>query len=496
MAALDPRVCDRARRARDARFDGRFFVAVTSTGIYCRPICPAPSPLDKHVRYYPSAAAAAEAGFRPCLRCRPEASPGTPAWNGTSAIVGRAVRLIGEGALADGGVEPLAARLGVGPRHLHRLFVQHLGAPPVVVAQTARIEMAKRLIDETALPMTTIAHAAGFGSIRRFNDAFQRAYHRPPGAIRRALAHPPAGEGRTYRLRLAYRPPYDWNAILAFLAGRAITGVEAVDAGVYRRTISWKGDAGTLAVSHRARSNSLEVAIDLAAPAALPCVVGRVRTLFDLAADPHAIAAALRKDARLRPVVSRSPGLRLPGCWDPFEVAVRAVVGQQVSVRAASTIMGRLVERAGLAGPPLGSDGAPGRMFPTPEALANADLSGLGLTSARAATLTALAGAVATGAVRLDAGRDTDMLVGELTAIRGIGSWTAHYVAMRGLGDPDAFPAEDLGLRSGAARLAGTPHAPARRMTTRDLVAMAEPWRPWRAYAAMHLWHMLTPGEP
>jgi AraC family transcriptional regulator of adaptative response / DNA-3-methyladenine glycosylase II len=488
MAVLDPRVCDRARRARDARFDGRFFVAVTSTGIYCRPICPARSPRAEHVRYYPSAAAAAEAGFRPCLRCRPEASPGTPAWNGTSAIVGRALRLIGAGALGDDGIEPLAARLGVGARHLHRLFVQHLGAPPIVVAQTARVEMAKRLIDETALPMTVIAQAAGFGSVRRFNDAFLRAYRRPPTALRRAIADGGRRQDRTYRLRLAYRPPYDWDVLLAFLAGRAIPGVETVEPGVYRRTMTWNGQAGTVSVSNNPGSNALEVAIDTPDPTALPPVVGRVRVLFDLAADPSAIADTLQRDRSLRPLVKRRPGLRLPGCWDPFEVAVRAVVGQQISVRAATTIMGRIVERAGTR---LPGAATPASLFPSPGALAAANLAGLGLTAARAETLARLAAAVAEGVVRLDGSRDTAAFVEEMTALRGIGSWTAQYVAMRGLGDPDAFPAEDLGLRAAAGRLAnGTQEAAESRVSTRRLLEQAEAWRPWRAYAAMHLWNM------
>ena len=488
MDALDSRVCDRARRARDARFDGRFFIAVTSTGIYCRPICPAPAPLDKHVRYYPSAAAAAEAGFRPCLRCRPEASPGTPAWRGTSSIVGRALRLIGEGAIADGGVEPLAARLGVGSRHLHRLFVQHLGAPPIVVAQTARLEMAKRLIDETGLPMTTIAHTAGFGSIRRFNDAFQRAYRRPPTSLRRSLPLPAPGVGSPFRLRLAYRPPYDWPAMLEFLRARAVPGVEHVDGDTYRRTIAWKGSVGTLAVAHRPAARALDVLTDLPDPTSLPHIVGRVRVMFDLGADPHVIAETLRRDTGLCPVLLRHPGLRLPGAWDPFEILVRAIVGQQVSVKAATTIMGRLVARVGVPVPaPEGSRLV--AAFPLPAALASADLAGLGLTASRAQTLTRVAGAVAEGRVRLDGSLDHEAFVHQLVALAGVGLWTAQYVAMRGLGDPDAFPSGDLGLRSAAARLfSGNGHS-GTRPTGRALAARAESWRPWRAYAAMYLWH-------
>ena len=268
-------ICERARLARDARFDGRFFIAVTTTGIYCRPICPARSPRAAHVRYFASAAAAAEAGFRPCLRCRPEAAPGTPAWNGTSAVVGRALRLIGEGACAERGVDGLAAQLGIGPRHLHRLFVQHVGAPPVAVAQTWRLGFAKRLLDETTLPISQVALVSGFGSIRRFNDAFRQAYERPPSQVRRRRSLDAIrGEGRAYELTLAYRPPFDWPALLAFLAARATPGVEIVERDAYRRTITHRGSVGTIDVRPAPRRHALAVTIRFPDPASLPFIVG------------------------------------------------------------------------------------------------------------------------------------------------------------------------------------------------------------------------------
>lgn len=478
------RVCERARLARDARFDGRFFIAVTSTGIYCRPICPARSPRAANVRYYASAAEAAEAGFRPCLRCRPEAAPGTAAWRGSSALVGRAVRLIGEGACVDGGIDGLAARLGIGPRHLHRLFVQHVGAPPVAVLQTWRLGFAKRLLDETALPVTQVAMVSGFGSIRRFNDAFRAAYQRPPSQVRRRAAASldtgdRADRPRPYALTLAYRPPYDWPALVTFLASRATPGVEAVEGGVYRRTITHRGATGTLAVRKLA-SHALGVTIVFPDAAALPYIVARVRTMFDLSAEPAAIAGAFERDAQLGPLVRARRGLRIPVAWDPFELAVRAIVGQQVTVRGATTLMGRLAARLGA---PAG-DGA--CAFPSAEALAEASVADLGVTSARAHAIRTLAREAADG--KLFTGQEPAEVVRALVALPGIGEWTAQYIAMRGLGDPDAFPTGDLGLRIAATDAS----AGEARISSGALSEMAERWRPWRAYAAMHLWQSLS----
>jgi AraC family transcriptional regulator of adaptative response / DNA-3-methyladenine glycosylase II len=469
-AQLDERACERARLARDARFDGRFFIGVTSTRIYCRPICPAPSPKPQNIRYYASAAAAAEAGFRPCLRCRPEASPGTPAWLGASSTVSRALKLIGESALDGGGVDDLADRLGIGSRHLRRLFLRYLGATPVAVAQTRRVHFAKKLIDETDLPLTQIAMAAGFGSIRRFNATFQNLYERAPSELRRTRVGAPrtgvnGHDGHTsgdYTFRIAYRPPYDWKSILDFLAARAIPGVETVNEEEYRRTISLDGRAGTIAVrpARPNKGNHLELQIRFPDPAALFRIVERVRSIFDVGADPAAIARRLQVDPRLKRVLRAHPGLRVPGCWDGFEMAVRAILGQQVSVKGASTMAGRVAAECGSPTP----DGV---LFPSAEKLAAADLTRVGVTRQRAASIRGLAQAVASGEVRFDGAIDPEEFESRITRIKGIGAWTAQYIAMR-LGEPDAFPAADLYLR----RAGGD----------------SEKWRPWRAYAAMYIW--------
>ncbi len=475
---LDRRALDRARQSRDARFDGKFFIAVTSTRIYCRPTCPVPSPKRANIRYYATAAAAFEAGFRPCLRCRPEAAPGSPAWQGTSAVVRRALRLIDDGLLDEGTVPGLAARVGIGPRHLHRLFVRHVGAPPVVVAQTHRLHFAKRLIDETDLPMTEIALAAGFGSLRRFNHVFRTTYGRSPRELRRRRSTTAiASVGDDVVLRLSFRPPYDRAQVRDFLAARAIPGVERVDERGYARTVAAGGSHAIVGVRPLEEENALELRLRGAAPASLFQLSSVARRTFDLGADPAPIAATLRADARLGPLLKARPGLRIPGAWDPFECAVRAVLGQQVSVAGARTLAGRLVARAGkhLAGDASGLT----HLFPPPEALAERDLSGLGILPARAAAIRALACAVLDGAV--DFGGPAPEVMAALEALPGFGAWTAQYVALRALGEPDAFPAADLVLRRAAAG-GGSP------LTARALAARAEAWRPWRGYAAFLLW--------
>jgi AraC family transcriptional regulator of adaptative response / DNA-3-methyladenine glycosylase II len=473
---LDRHACDRARRARDARFDGRFFIGVTSTGVYCRPICPARSPKDANVRYFPTAAAAEAAGFRPCLRCRPESSPGTPAWAGTSAVVSRALRLIAEGALDGGDVERLAARLGVTSRHLRRLFLTHLGATPLGVALTRRAHFAKKLLDETHLGMADIAAAAGFGSVRRFNSHMRRTYARTLTQIRR-LARQRAGMGSgCYRVRLAYRPPYDWDAILAFLAARATPGVEIVDGSRYRRTIAMNGHAGFFAVSHTADGRGLTLDISFPDPRALLAIVERVRRIFDLAADPTVIAEHLGADVLLAPVLRRHPGLRTPGAWDGFEIAVRAVLGQQVSVRAATTIAGRM---AAAFGAPVDFGGGLTRLFPAPDRLAAAALETAGIIRSRAGTIRELARQVTCGAIGFQDCGDPHGMAITLDSIPGIGTWTAEYIAMRAFGEPDAFLSGDLVLR----RVAGD-------CTARALDLRADAWRPWRAYAVMLLWQL------
>jgi AraC family transcriptional regulator of adaptative response / DNA-3-methyladenine glycosylase II len=473
---LDRQACDRARRARDPRFDGRFFIGVTSTRVYCRPICPARAPKDANIRYFPTAAAAEAAGFRPCLRCRPESSPGTPAWFGTSGVVSRALRLIGEGALDEGSVDDLAARLGVTARHLRRLFLVHLGATPLAVALTRRSHFAKKLLDETHLAMPGIAAAAGFGSVRRFNSQMQRTYGRTPTQIRRVPRRLPETGGECYRVRLAYRPPYAWDAILAFLAARATPGVEAVDGERYRRTIAVNGEAGVFSVSHMRDGHALALDIRFPDPRALLRIVERVRRIFDLAADPTLIADHLGEDPLLAPVLERHPGLRTPGAWDGFEIAVRAVLGQQVSVRAATTLAGRIASTFGAA---IEFENGLTRLFPTPERLAAAPLETVGIIRTRANTIRELARQVADGRLSLQTCGDPSRMAVALDDIAGIGRWTAEYIAMRAFGEPDAFLTGDLVLR----RIAGD-------CTARALDARAEAWRPWRAYAVMLMWQL------
>lgn len=478
ILGLDRRALDRARVSRDPRFDGKFFIAVTSTGVYCRPVCPVPSPKQANVRYYATAAAAAEAGFRPCLRCRPEAAPGTPAWQGTSAVVRRALRLIHDGVLDEASVDALAARVGVGPRQLHRLFLQHVGASPITVAQTRRLHFAKRLLDETDLPITEIAPAAGFGSLRRFNNVFQRTYRRAPRVLRRQRRGGLAAEsGDEVVLKLAFRPPYDWTQVRAFLATRAVPGVERLDTQAYTRTVALDGRHALVSVRALDGEHALEFRVCGAAPASLFQLSSAARRTFDLAADPARIAHAFKGDPLLAPLLKQRPGLRIPGAWDPFECAVRAVLGQQVSVAAARTLAARLVARVGR---PIaaGTDGLT-HLFPSPAALAAANLDGLGLTGARVAALQALARAVNEGA--LDFGAPVEEVTARLAALPGFGAWTAQYVALRGLGEPDAFPAADLVLR----RVVAAGGAP---LTTRALEARADAWRPWRGYAVLHLW--------
>ncbi|MBB6094477.1 AraC family transcriptional regulator of adaptative response / DNA-3-methyladenine glycosylase II [Povalibacter uvarum] len=476
IQGLDRTALDRARVSRDPRFDGKFFIAVKTTGIYCRPICPAPSPKGTNIVYYASAAAAAEAGFRPCLRCRPEAAPGTPAWLGTSAVVRRALRMIQDGELDRISVDALADKIGIGSRHLHRLFTQHVGASPIAVAQTRRLHFAKRLLDETQLPITQIALAAGFGSLRRFNDAFQKTYQRSPRDLRRSRRPASAADGNEVILRLAYRPPYDWQHVRDFLATRAIPGVERINDDGYARTVATENGHATVAVRALDGTDALELRVSGAAPAALFQISSTARRMFDLAADPSRIAATFRGDSLLAPLAKVRPGLRIPGAWDPFECAVRAVLGQQVSVAAARTLAARLVNRVGRR---VSDEAELSHLFPSPAELAAANLDGLGITGARIKALHALSRAVADGQV--DFQHPAEEVIRALTALPGFGAWTAQYIALRALGEPDGFPTGDLVLR----RLASDDETP---LSIRALEARAEHWRPWRGYAVMHLW--------
>ena len=497
IAALpDPRVCERARLSRDARFDGLFFTAVRSTGIYCRPVCPAPVPDRRNVAYYPNAAAAEAAGFRPCLRCRPELAPGEGAWRRGDETVARALKLIDQGFLAGHPLSELAARVHLGERQLRRLFVERVGAAPVGVHGTRRLLFAKQLLTETALPVTEVALAAGFSSLRRFNAAFLEAYRMAPRDLRRRMPDDAvAGDaGQALVLRLGYRPPCDFAAMLDFLRGRALPGVETVDARSYARTIGTPQAPAWLRVSAWPQrrgepAHALKLELHGAAPAQLADIVQRVRRMFDLDADPDAIAAALSPDPRLRPLLRRRPGLRLPSGWDGFEIAVRAVLGQQVSVAAARTLAARLAQRHGHA---LAAASLPGltHLFPTPSALAEGDLQGLGLTTARAQSVRGIARALLDGRVGFAAEQTLDEFAAAWSALPGVGPWTAQYLALRALGHPDAFPAEDLVLQK-ALPGDGT------RLTARRLREHAEAWRPWRAYAVIHLWRdAMAPSVP
>jgi AraC family transcriptional regulator of adaptative response / DNA-3-methyladenine glycosylase II len=484
-ALPDPRVCEQARLSRDARFDGLFFTAVSSTGIYCRPVCPAPTPKRHNITYYASAAAAEAAGFRPCLRCRPELAPNSDVLRRGDTLVARALQLIDAGELEEASLAQLAQRLALSDRQLRRLFVERLGAAPLAVHTTRRLLFAKQLLSETALPVTQIALASGFRSLRRFNAAFQQAYRLAPSELRK---RPRAAEGDTLVLRLGYRPPYAYDALLEFLRSRALPGLEAIDERSYARAFGAPDAPGWLRVAPwGAGEHALRLELHGAKPAQLLGLVATVRRVFDLDADPHAIEAVLGADERLRASVRRTPGLRLPGAWDGFELAVRAVLGQQVSVAAARTLARRLLQRHGRALPAALGPGLD-VLFPDAATLAHADLDGLGLTGARIATLRGIARALLEGRIDFDRGRTLEDFAARWTALPGIGAWTAHYIALRALSHPDAFPADDLILRR-------VP-VPGETLTARALSARAEAWRPWRGYAVMHLWRLSADPEP
>jgi len=458
---LDPAVCRRARLSRDPRFDGAFFLGVSTTGIYCRPVCPARPPAERNVAYFRTAAEAALAGYRPCLRCRPESAPGSPAWLGSSTTVRRALQLIGEGALDGQSVGALAARLGVGERYLRKLFQRELGASPQAIALNQRLLFAKKLLAESGLSITDIAYAAGFGSVRRFNSAVRSHFRLTPGQLRRGAARRTPQEG--IRLELQYRPPYDWEGVVGFFRRHAIPGVERVDGDGYERTIVGAGQPATLRVRHRPDRRALVMTIDTPDQRRLMPLVARVRRMFDLDANPDAVHEHLGGDPLLAPLLADCPGLRAPGHWSAWEAAVRAVVGQQVSTDAARSVCARLAAAA-----------AGAIVFPDPDTLRALPPDRFPMPGRRRETLLALAGLA-----------DGEELPREqLAAVRGVGPWTIAMAAMRGQGDPDTFPTTDLGLQRAWRALAPP---------DQSLASRAAAWRPWRSYAANLLWRSLSP---
>ena len=482
-------IYERARLSRDARFDGQFFVGVRTTGIYCRPICPAVPPKSENVTFYPSAAAAGEAGLRPCLRCRPECAPGTPAWSGTSTTVRRGLRLISNGALDDGSIEQLADRLGVTSRHLRRLFTEHVGASPLAVAHTQRLHFAKRLIDQTSLPLSHVSSAAGYRSIRRFNDSFKKTYGRSPRDLRRNNESV-SDRDSALTVRLPYRKPFDWLAMLQFLGDRATPGVEQVVDDTYFRTVIVDAEPGVIECRHLARDDSIALSLHGIATAEIFQVVQRVRELLDLDAPVREISDLFKTDKMLNPLVKMHAGIRVPGAWDGFELTVRAILGQQISVKAATTLAGRIVQRYGrrIALPASLAKRADdlnlGFAFPMPQEIARVRFNDIGLVKSRAETIRLIARAVTSGDIKFDNTQDPQEFRDSLMKVRGIGDWTAQYVAMRALKYPDAFPASDLGLLK-AMDSGG-------KISAADLKQRAEAWRPWRAYAALLLWSSLS----
>lgn len=502
---LDFERCYRAVDSRDQRFDGWFYTGVISTGIYCRPSCPAATPKRANVRFFTSAAAAQRAGLRACRRCRPDAAPGSPEWDSRADLVGRAMRLIADGVVDREGVPGLAARLGYSERHLHRLLDAEVGAGPLALARAQRAQTARILVETTDLNFAEIAFAAGFGSVRQFNDTIREVYAATPSKLRAAARRRDAGHrrgpdtagatgpgragptgpdaapgvvagGTRVALRLAYRPPLHAGALLDFLAPRAIPGLEEVRDGTYRRGL--RLPQGPAEVALTPLPGHVAAVLHMADVRDLAPAVARCRRLLDLDADPEAVDATLAADPALADVVAKEPGVRVPRAVDGFEMAVRAIVGQQVSVAGARTVLARLL--AATTAPPGGTGLRP---FPSAEEILALPDAAFAMPAARRATIRAVARAVASGELGLDPGVDRAEMAAALTALPGVGAWTAGYVAIRGIGDPDGFLPTDLGVRRGAAAL-GLP------TDAKQLDAYAARWRPWRSYAVIRLWRL------
>ncbi|MFD7968750.1 AlkA N-terminal domain-containing protein [Streptomyces clavifer] len=475
----DTERCVRAVQSKDARFDGWFFTAVLTTRIYCRPSCPVVPPKVRNMSFYPSAAACQQAGFRACKRCRPDTTPGSPEWNARADSVARAMRLIQDGVVDREGVTGLAARLGYSARQIERQLLAELGAGPLALARSQRAQTARVLIETTALPMAEVAFAAGFASIRTFNDTVREVFALAPGELRTRAARGggTADAPGVITLRLPYRAPLNPGNLFGHLAATAVPGVEEWRDGAYRRTLTLPHGHGTVALSPR--PDHIACRLSLTDPRDLTRAISRCRRLLDLDADPVAVDEQLRSDPLLAPLVERGPGRRVPRTVDAAEFAVRAVLGQQVSTAAARTHAARLVTAHGV--PVEDPEGGLTHLFPTPEALAGLDPEALALPRSRRTTLTTLVAALADGSLRLGEGSDWERARAELTALPGFGPWTVEVIAMRALGDPDAFLPTDLGIRRAAERL-GLPATPA------ALTARAAHWRPWRAYAVQYLW--------
>lgn len=479
--SLETYNCYEAVTRDDPQFDGRFFTAVLTTGIFCRPICKAQTPRPENVRFVATAAAAAESGFRPCLRCKPESAPDPPPSQATSPVVARALRLIGQGFLDEAGVSELARRLNVSSRQLRRLFLDELGAPPVAVAQTRRLLFAKKLIDETNLSMADVAFSAGYGSVRRFNDAIQQTYARTPTQLRRSRRRSIADPtGTTVGLKLFYRDPYNWPAMLGYLRAHAIPGVEHVDAEGYRRTIRVDGARGVLEVQPLPEERAVLVRVPSSLSLYLLAITERVKDIFDLRADPNLIDASLGSDPYLTPLIHKRRGVRLPGNWDGYELAIRAILdapGRGDGAYLISALVSTFGEECSENG-----DGCLKHLFPTPERLSVANLTGIGLTVHQADAIQSLSRAIAGGTLDLDGITCPDTLVRQLSEEHGIREPEAQVIAMRTLGEPDLLPVGTTWLREAVWSRGGIA------LTEEDIRSRAEQWRPWRSYAAMYLW--------
>ncbi len=476
-----------AFKAKDARFDGRFFVGISSTGIYCRPVCRARQPKAENCTFYPTAAEAEQAGYRPCLLCRPELAPGTSITDATSNLVYRATRMLEENCGSEQSLEEIAGKLGCTARHLRRVFTAAYNVAPVQYLQTCRLLLAKNLLTDTDLPVLEVAMASGFGSLRRFNDLFKKQYKLSPTALRKHTAEEKK-QNDNITLALGYRPPYQWEAILNFLAGRAIAGVEVVKNGEYMRTVHMENAEGRqiygwVRVSHKPKKNALSVTVSEALLPVLPQVLARIRHLFDLYCDPDAVYEILRGMNDIRPGLCIL-GTRVPGCFNAFEMAVRAVLGQQITVKAASTLAARIVEAYGK---PVqtGIEGLT-HVFPSPEDIFALDgaienhFGVLGVIAARSNTIYELARAFVQKKIDFDLCAQPEEEMKKLMAIRGIGSWTAQYIAMRAMEWPDSFLETDAGIKKAL-----------QPFTSKELLSMAEAWRPWRSYATVNLWNTL-----